>query len=324
MKMKKIILFVLLAVTGVYAQLSSIPAAFVDVGIGARPAAMGGAYTGLADDINGLLWNPAGLTDLQEKQASFSYAKVFGLIGYNMVSFGMPAKFDAAQQGIGAALLSSGDEALRELTIIVGYARYVGPVSVGINLKFRHASFGNNTLDREDYKIFTDDEFNLGLLNQVTGSANGFGVDFGAMYAIDERIKIGVLLRDCVAPVSWDSKVQNPDAHTKGQYTENLPLELLIGTSFKASKEFTVTADYQPSLDKEVYNTIRGGAELKLWNFLLVRAGLQNVINDLDDEKYTFGFGFKVKLGNSFVLFDYTHLVEKLDNSNRIAVGINF
>ena len=34
---------------------------FLKLGVGARPVAMGSAYTAVADDANALFWNPAGL-----------------------------------------------------------------------------------------------------------------------------------------------------------------------------------------------------------------------------------------------------------------------
>ncbi|MBU1680098.1 MAG: hypothetical protein KKD86_14825, partial [Bacteroidetes bacterium] len=41
-------------------DLSGIPGAFVDIGFGAKPVAMGGAFVGLANDVNSIIWNPAG------------------------------------------------------------------------------------------------------------------------------------------------------------------------------------------------------------------------------------------------------------------------
>ena len=37
-------------------------AAFLKIEGGSRPAGLGGAFTGLANDINTIFWNPAGLT----------------------------------------------------------------------------------------------------------------------------------------------------------------------------------------------------------------------------------------------------------------------
>jgi hypothetical protein len=39
-------------------------AAFLKIGAGARPAALGDAFTAVADDANAAVWNPAGLARL--------------------------------------------------------------------------------------------------------------------------------------------------------------------------------------------------------------------------------------------------------------------
>ncbi len=49
-------------------------AAFMDNGFGARPMGMGGAFSGIADDSNAAIWNPAGLGMLTRTQANFMYA----------------------------------------------------------------------------------------------------------------------------------------------------------------------------------------------------------------------------------------------------------
>ena len=59
-----------------------IPAAFVDVGYGARPMGMGGAFTALANDAHAVLWNPAGLIRLKHTNATFMWTKQFNLIPY--------------------------------------------------------------------------------------------------------------------------------------------------------------------------------------------------------------------------------------------------
>ena len=303
----------------VFGQKSSIPAAFVDVGMGARPAGMGGAYSGLADDINALTWNPAGLINLTEKEAQFTNAKIFGLITYNTLSFGMPLKINETPQAAGLSLLYSGDESYREMTVTAGYARKVGPVSIGANLKYRYASFGKNTLETG---VFTPEEYQEGLLNQVRGSANGLGFDLGVLYQFNEKIRMGLMLRDIYSPVSWNSESDSKLA--QGKYTETVPFETIVGTSYKVFDELTITADLQPALTKDVSNMIRGGAELKVFKFLFVRAGLQNMINDQNDERFVFGVGLNIGVKKSTIHFDYTYLLEQLANSNRLTISFSF
>ncbi len=51
--------------------------AFLKVGQGARITAMGEAFVGLADDVNALYWNPAGLAKIKDREATFMYLKPF-------------------------------------------------------------------------------------------------------------------------------------------------------------------------------------------------------------------------------------------------------
>lgn len=40
--------------------------------VGARPLAMGGAFIGVADDINAVYWNPAGLVQLEQAEITWT------------------------------------------------------------------------------------------------------------------------------------------------------------------------------------------------------------------------------------------------------------
>jgi len=60
-------------------------AQFLKLGIGARPAALGESFTGVADDINSLYWNPAGLAEIQQFEASVSGAALYEDIFYGFL-----------------------------------------------------------------------------------------------------------------------------------------------------------------------------------------------------------------------------------------------
>ncbi|MFQ5452681.1 MAG: PorV/PorQ family protein [Candidatus Zixiibacteriota bacterium] len=60
---------------------------FLKINISARAVAMGGAFTGLADDEASLYYNPAGITSFEEKRFILGYHNYFvdmqsGLVGY--------------------------------------------------------------------------------------------------------------------------------------------------------------------------------------------------------------------------------------------------
>ena len=62
-------------------------AAFLKIEGGSRPAGLGGAFAGLANDINTIFWNPAGLTAVHDRELTamqhFSFAEINNqTIGY--------------------------------------------------------------------------------------------------------------------------------------------------------------------------------------------------------------------------------------------------
>lgn len=64
-------------------------AGFLKIGVGARAAAMGDAFTVIVDDSTSLYWNPAGLAKIEKRQLSATYNMWFAGInqGYLGMSF---------------------------------------------------------------------------------------------------------------------------------------------------------------------------------------------------------------------------------------------
>lgn len=305
-------------------ELSGIPGAFTDIGFGARPSALGFAYTGLADDVHGVIWNPAGLSYVETNEAAFTYTDQLGLVTYNYLAAAMPVS-GHDNQVIGVAIISSGDKALREWTFQGSYARELWGMMVGFSLKYRYASFGNNRLNYDDYVVFEPDEINEGMLNQVYGSASGFGFDFGVMYELSRRINIGLMLKDIYSPVYWNSQNNNPVNKPKGNYDELVPFEAVFGAAFRVSKEIVVTADYSPDFLPETSPRLSGGAEWKLFDIIYARGGMQYFVNNREDERYSLGTGLDLKVIKDLrVLVDFTYLFEELDNSLRFSLGVEF
>lgn len=324
--MKRIISFisVILICSSSYAQdLSGIPGAFADIGFGARPVAMGGAFTGLANDVNSVIWNPAGLTKIKNYQAAFSYTNQLGLINYHYLAASLPLGKD---EGMGFSIISSGDKALREWSIGTSYAMKIWDFYAGATLKLRFATFGNNSLNESDYIVFDHDEITTGMSNQVKGNAFGFGLDFGLLYPLNERITLGTFIRDIYSPLFWDSKTDSELNKTKGKYSETVPVEWTFGSAFKLKDNFIVTFDYTPSLLVDANQKIMAGMELKLFNMVFIRGGAQNLINNIDDERYSLGLGLDVAelIGNSHIFIDYTYSIEELANSQRFSLGLEF
>ncbi len=69
---------------------------------GARPTAMGGAFVGLADDLNSLTWNPAGLANVSAMEFSFMHSSYLADSYYDVLEGALPLPW----LGTGAASLN--------------------------------------------------------------------------------------------------------------------------------------------------------------------------------------------------------------------------
>jgi len=217
---------------------SDLPAAFVDIGYGARPMGMGGAFVALADDANAVLWNPAGLVRLESSQLTGMYARQMGLIPYGFIGFAQPVSY---RSSLGAGVISSGDAALREMSALLSVAHRLRPgLSLGLSAKARMATYGNNSDGAWD----PDGTGN----RQVTGRALGFGFDLGLLYDLTEQTSLGLLWRDILAPVDWQADNEAGTARGGG---EGVPMALVMGTAHRWSDEVSMSLSLDRSLHSD-------------------------------------------------------------------------
>ena len=64
-------------------KVGSTASPFLNIGIGPRASAMGGAFIATANDITSLYWNPAGASRIENNQAMFTHLAWFADINYN-------------------------------------------------------------------------------------------------------------------------------------------------------------------------------------------------------------------------------------------------
>lgn len=304
-------------------KLSGIPGSFVDVGFGARPVGLGNAYTAVAKDEHSVYWNPAGLAHLNSYITSFTHTNQLRLIEYNYAAIAAPLPM--LNHGAGATIIASGDDAMRELSVHLGYAYSYGQVSAGLGFKYRNTTFGKNMFTESDYIVFEPDEINQGRMNQITGDGSGFGLDIGLMYRPSDQISFGLMVRDAVSTLNWNSANQNPNTPARGQYNEGMPTELIIGTAYKVRSNVLVSTDFRPSIYSDTDHVVNIGAEAVFLEMLALRAGTEQRLNDVDDERYALGFGVNVPVVNGIrIRIDYTYLIEHLDNTQRISFAVQF
>ena len=142
---------------------SAIPAAFADIGLGARTMGMGGAGSVGSGRAMDLFWNPAALAAVRGAEIRAMQTEQFGLVPTYLLTGAKAWRQDLC---LALGLISSGDALLRENTLLLGAGRpawLVPGLELGIALKLRHASFGSGGTGE----------------GAVDGSALGAGLDIG-------------------------------------------------------------------------------------------------------------------------------------------------
>ena len=164
-------------------------AAFNDIGVGARPLGMGGAFVALADDGNAANYNAAGLGYIDAPHLSLTTAQRFrGLINYNHIGGILPLR-SAGSFGASIGILSEDSEVYKEQTITISYGKtFLQKFALGLNLKSLSTRFDENNESvsvhlKNNSQFFAhtsaaDFSLDLGMMaNPVDGLTLGFSAE---------------------------------------------------------------------------------------------------------------------------------------------------
>ena len=89
------------AARSIHDQAGTSAFSFLRIGVGARAAALGGAYVSLSQDASALYWNPAGLTQLEGQRLTLGYVNYLLDIQSGFLGYVFPPRGDLR---LGAAL----------------------------------------------------------------------------------------------------------------------------------------------------------------------------------------------------------------------------
>lgn len=331
MKNILIVLLTILCFRTVSAQnpnLGTSGAQFLQLPVGARSEAMGGAIVGLADDASAIFWNPAGIVKVNNVQAHFSYMNWFDLFDFNAASL----VYNAGELGVfGASMvLFSTDE--MEITTEEepnGTGRFfdAGDIALGIS-----------------YAKYLTDRFSVGLTVKYVNqriwneTASGVAFDIGTQYRLDFQ---NLTIAMCMTNFGADMKYDGPDLDFTYRKDDNFPQSRLIPSRL-ITQEYPLPLNFQVGIGFDVFeyefvkmkgafdvthpndNAERAhfGTEFAFFDRIFVRAGYKY---NYDDQDFTFGAGANVPLGSTAVYFDYAFsLYDILPSVHRISVNLSF
>ena len=309
-------------------------AKFLNVGIGPRANAMGGAFSSIANDATAMYWNPAGIANLNEFQAVFTYTKMFADINLNFIGIVIPAG-SIGNVGFSVTALNIGD-----MEVTTEY------FPEGTGEKFSAGSYAFTLT----YGRFITEDFAVGVNVKYIresifdSNADGVGFDIGTIF---KTPFYGLRFASSIS--NYGSKMQmsgpdllvrhDPDPQREGNnetidayYSTDefeLPLRLQIGLS----REFVIFDEHKLTLAVDAIHPndndqwINVGGEISLFNNLLsLRGGYKGLFLEDTHEGLTFGAGihydglgkFRISVDYSYQKFGY------LDNIHSFGVMLGF
>lgn len=316
---RNFLLFLLLGlglqVVPAYAQNTG--ATFLKLGAGARAAALGNAYTAMADsDVNALYWNPAGLGTLKQKEFSFTHAQWLLGSQYNFAAAGLPIDgesfgMDDYRGSIGMGIMglsvdgidsraadrsaqSSIEASDRAFLLGTGIRHRPTGLNFGLGVKFIQSSIGDH-------------------------SAQTYALDLGMAYKISmsagQPFSVGLAVRNLGPGVQFIDQ------------RDPLPTTASLGVSYPISSIFNLAFDtnYHVHENKMSFGL---GTEVSPIRSVVLRAGY------LQNSASAAGTGGLVGLGSlgggvglKFTRYqvDYTFTpFGVLGNTQRLSIGARF
>ena len=263
-------------------------AGFLKIGVGARAAAMGDAFTVIVDDSTSLYWNPAGLAKIEKRQLSATYNLWFAGINQGYLGMGFPLGGTAVVAG-GVDYVDMGDFDGRDeagnptgtftasaLNYQVGYAnrfreKFLWGISVGIV---------QDTI-ADDMK-------------------STYAANLGLIYKSSESLSLGLALQNLGGQLGSDP----------------LPFVAKAGMAYNW-KSLLFVLDIASPADNDVY--YGAGVEWWMMDGIALRAGYKT--NQDIGEGLTAGVGFD----KGKIRFDYAYVpYGALGDTHKVLFGISF
>lgn len=173
----------------------------------ARTLGLGGSFVATADDPLGVLWNPAGLSVMDQNQLRFENARLFEDASINAFGIAVPGSW-LPSVGVSVFSLGSGEfQRTNELNDPLGtfsttQTAYLVTLSKAFTPRF---AFGSNVkIVQQKVESF---------------SGGGVGFDFGAMYDVTPNLRVGASFLNMGGPtVNLDAVDESYAAEWRGGF----------------------------------------------------------------------------------------------------------
>ena len=282
---------------------------FMKIGVGARPVAMGGAYTAVADDANALFWNPAGLALNSTPGGSVTIMKLLQSVSYASAGVAVPVgrRFAA---GCAGAYLSTSDTRRNELGQEIGTFG-LSDLAVGPGIAVQALpglGFGLGA------------RYVAGQIDSFRAAAVSF--DGGAIYRPSGYITFGASLLHVGTPRRFIADLEYPPANLRVGAAGTIPFaqnRLLLTSDVSVYPDLTPVVSVGAELCLRLTGTTAGQS-------LYARGGYQSGSHLGTWSGFSFGIGYEYALSrNLFLGLDVVYLsYGLLGDSERASLGLRY
>jgi len=323
------LVLILLSISNLNAQtvIAKYAGEFMALGVGGRAIGMGGAFTGIANDVTAGYYNPAGLANLNYPQIALMHAEQFGsLVNYDYGAVAIPYDTDMS---FGISAFRIGIDGIHDTRKALYDANGDGIIDIRDDrLDYSKITEFSNQ-DWAFYLTFAkkySENFYWGVNAKIIRrsiaeeSATGIGFDVGAFYSPIENLFLGANLQDVTTTlIAWSTgrnELVSPTLKIGSSYllTEFLGGYIMPALDFDIrfeNRRFASQFNLGP-----VSFDMHAGLEYSFRNLIYVRGGYNDV------KQFTIGAGVKLPKLNidySFARFSQSE-IERLPDSHRISI----
>ncbi len=286
---------------------------------GARNIAMNDTFTGIANDINTISVNPAGLGTLHSMEVSSMYMRYFGDMTFGYLAFGMPLPSNAGYAGASVALFSLPDFDQND-----GVGNKLNtPLSAsdfGVSI-----AYANNPLKL----LNIDKNLNLGInlkyvqSKLVDTTSSIFGFDIGALYKInlpqlgkkdvEDNFGIGIAYQNLGSSLKYGSE------------ETVLPQNLRFGVGYNGytDNNHSVLIGLDVNLPNDSKEIISVGLEYSFIKMIFARLGYKITGTEIDG--LSCGIGGAYTLAGKKFSLDYALIpLTDFDTVHTFSLGVKF
>jgi Uncharacterised protein family (UPF0164) len=310
-------------------------ATFLEIGVGARATAMGGAFVSLANDATALYWNVAGVAKAERNEVVALHTKWLAGTSFDFVGLVLPVG-ELGRFGVSITALNMDEMQVRTVEKPEGTGEFfdAGDLAIGV-------SFSKQLIDRFGVG-FTAKYIQQQIWHE---SASAFAIDFGTTFRTD--LFGGTTIGAVITNFGTKTRMQGRDLRqfhriddtklgSNERIPENIDLDswqLPVNFQFGVSTEVVRNENYRWTVAVDAlhpsdnYESVNLGSELVLRQSLFLRGGYQSLFLNNAEGGLSLGAGLQTKMlfSRAAAKIDYAYQDRgRLESVHVFSIGIEF